>query len=219
MTALLLIAFSLSLDAFAVSVSSGIAIPNLKFYHAARASFFFGLFQFVMPLAGWYLGSLAAGSTTFIEAYDHWIAFGLLAFIGGKMLVEALRRKGVEREKEGGERSGAADASAGTSNGTGQENSQVEKTGDIRSLKTLFVLAVATSIDALAAGISLNIMGHGVWQSAAIIGGVTFAVCLCGFEFGRRIGLALEKWAQAAGGLALIGIGVKILAEHLLGGG
>jgi putative Mn2+ efflux pump MntP len=197
MTALLLIAFSLSLDAFAVSVSSGIAIPRLRLYHAMRASFFFGFFQFAMPLAGWYLGSIAAdkaagkaaGSAAFIETYDHWIAFGLLAFIGGKMLIEALRRQP----------DGAAE------------------TGDIRSLKTLLVLALATSIDALAAGISLNIMGHDVWLSAAIIGGVTFAVCLCGFEFGRRIGLALEKWAQLAGGLALIGIGVKILVEHLAG--
>jgi putative Mn2+ efflux pump MntP len=88
---------------------------------------------------------------------------------------------------------------------------------DIRGMKTLLLLSVATSIDALAAGISLGIMGHGVWLSAALIGGITFLVCLCGFEFGRRIGAVLEKWAQIAGGLVLIGIGVKILLQHLLG--
>jgi putative Mn2+ efflux pump MntP len=186
MIAVLFIALSLSMDAFAVSVSSGVGIRDLKFFHALRASFFFGLFQFLMPLAGWCLGSVF---TSYIEAFDHWIAFGLLAFIGGKMLVEALRR--------GPDRTGKTAA------------------GDIRGLKTLLILSVATSIDALAAGISLSIMGSGVWLSAAIIGGVTFLVCLCGFEFGRRVGLVLEKWAQTAGGLILIGIGVKILVQHL----
>jgi putative Mn2+ efflux pump MntP len=189
MIALLLIALSLSMDAFAVSISSGISVRGLRLFHAVRACFFFGLFQFLMPLAGWYLGS---AFVFYIEAFDHWIAFALLAFIGGKMLAEATR--------------------------PGAEGRQ-PATGDIRSLKTLLVLAVATSIDALAAGISLSIMGHGVWGSAAVIGGVTFLVCLCGFGFGRHAGRALEKWAQIAGGIMLIGIGIKILAGHLLGGG
>ena len=196
MISLLFIALSLSLDAFAVSVSSGISIQGLRPFHAVRASFCFGLFQFLMPLAGWYLGSAFA---VYIEAFDHWIAFALLAFIGGKMLFEALRRKTETpaRSPEG-------------------ERAAAPRTGDIRSLKTLLTLAVATSIDALAAGISLSIMGHGVWGSAAIIGGVTFLVCLSGFEFGRRIGLVMEKWAQAAGGMLLIGIGARILAQHLV---
>jgi putative Mn2+ efflux pump MntP len=199
MISLLFIALGLSMDAFAVSVSSGISIQGLRPVHAIRASFCFGLFQFLMPLAGWYLGSACAA---YIEAFDHWIAFVLLAFIGGKMLVEALRRKAEDPARSPGEN--AAEAAAA-------------QTGDIRNLKTLLILAVATSIDALAASISLSIMGHGVWGSAAIIGGVTFLVCLSGFECGRRIGLALEKWAQIAGGIVLIGIGVKILVEHLSG--
>jgi putative Mn2+ efflux pump MntP len=194
MISLLFIALSLSLDAFAVSVSSGISIHRLRPFHAVRASFCFGLFQFLMPLAGWYLGSAFA---SYSEAFDHWIAFALLAFIGGKMLAEALRHKKAQTV--------AADTASSN------------PVSDVRSLKTLLALSVATSIDALAAGISLSIMGHGVWGSAAIIGGVTFLVCLCGFEFGRRIGLALEKWAQVAGGLMLIGIGLKIVAEHLFG--
>jgi putative Mn2+ efflux pump MntP len=186
MIPLFFIALSLSLDAFAVSVSSGISIRDLRFFHALRASFSFGFFQFIMPLAGWYMGSAFAAR---IEAFAHWIAFALLAFVGAKMIIESFRRA------------------------KGPEEYPAENTGDIRSLKTLFVLSVATSIDALAAGISLNIMGHGVWLSAAIIGGVTFLVCLCGFEFGRRIGTVLEKWAQAAGGFVLIGIGIKILIQ------
>jgi putative Mn2+ efflux pump MntP len=188
MIALFGMALSLSLDAFAVSVSSGLSIRGLRLRYALRASFFFGLFQFLMPLAGWYLGSAFAA---YIRPFDHWIAFALLGFIGGKMIVEALRRSGETRTDESPERA------------------------DIRGLKTLLILSVATSIDALAAGISLSIMGHGVWGSAAIIGGITFLICLCGFEFGRRIGLVLEKWAQITGGLMLIGIGVKILLEHL----
>ena len=201
MIALLFIALSLSMDAFAVSVSSGICVQGLRPFHAVRASFFFGLFQFVMPVAGWYLGSAFA---SYIETFDHWIAFVLLAFTGGKMIVEALKKKPGCPPESGGAASCGEDSSAGS--------------GDIRSLKTLLILSVATSIDALAVGISLSIIGLSVWGSAAVIGGVTFAVCLCGFEFGRRIGLALEKWAQIAGGIILAGIGVKILIQHLTGG-
>ena len=189
MIALLGIALSLSLDAFAVSVSSGISIRDLRRFHAIRASFFFGLFQFIMPLAGWYLGSAFA---YYIETFDHWVAFALLVFIGGKMCIEALGHR-----KESGK------APSGDS--------------DIRSLRTLLTLSVATSIDALAVGVSLSIMGHEVWGSAAVIGGLTFLVCICGFEFGRRIGHVLQRWAEMAGGLVLIGIGVKILAQHLMG--
>ena len=186
MIALLLIALGLSMDALAVSVSSGIVIRDMRLFHAVRASFFFGLFQFLMPLAGWYLGS---AFVDYIEAFDHWIAFILLVFIGGKMIIESLRRR--------------------------KDTSGQAAPGDIRGMKTLLTLSVATSIDALAAGVSLSIMGHGVWGSAAVIGGVTFLVCLCGFEFGRLIGVMLEKWAQIAGGLMLIAIGIRILAQHL----
>ena len=95
MLSIVLISLSLAMDAFAVSVSAGIAIENLKTAHALRASLFFGVFQFIMPVAGWYLGGAFAA---FISAWDHWIAFGLLAFIGGKMLVEALmpRKRAAE---------------------------------------------------------------------------------------------------------------------------
>jgi putative Mn2+ efflux pump MntP len=186
MIEVLLVALSLSMDAFAVSVSSGICIPHLKKRFALRASFFFGLFQFVMPLLGWFLGSTFVG---YIKAVDHWIAFGLLALIGGKMIVEG---RGIKNSKE-----------------------ECKRT-DIRDMKTLLVLALATSIDALAVGISFRIIGEHMIRSSAIIGALTLGVCLFGFEFGRRIGTVLEKWAEISGGIILIGIGVRILLGHLL---
>jgi putative Mn2+ efflux pump MntP len=177
-----LIGVSLSVDAFAISVGAGISVKDLKVSHAIRASFFFGFFQFIMPVAGWHLGSVFA---SYIQSFDHWIAFGLLCFVGGKMIVETLR--------------GSSGSSA-----------------DVRNLASLLVLSFATSIDALAVGLSFSIMSMGIWLPAGIIGVITFAICLCGFEFGRRVGSILEKWAGIAGGLVLIGIGVKILVEHLM---
>ena len=200
MLSIVLISFSLAMDAFAVSVSSGMAIENLKMAHALRASLFFGAFQFIMPVAGWYVGGAFAA---YISAWDHWTAFGLLAFIGGKMLVEALRpgKKAVE---------GAPPRDPASAD-------REKSPGDIRSLPYLLTLSVATSIDALAVGLSFSILSQGIWEPAAIIGSITFLVCMIGFEAGQRIGILLRKWAVIAGGLILIGIGLKILLEHQLG--
>jgi putative Mn2+ efflux pump MntP len=179
-----LVGLSLSMDALAVSVSAGISIPGLRVFHALRASFLFGLFQFLMPLAGWFLGS---AFLVYAAAYDHWIAFGLLALIGAKMIREAFRA--------GHDSGGAA---------------------DLRSFGVLLVLALATSIDALAVGVSFSFLDTGIWESAALIGAITFTVCLTGFEAGKRFrrGRLLGRGAQIAGGLILIGIGLKILIEH-----
>ncbi|MDR2362978.1 MAG: manganese efflux pump MntP family protein, partial [Spirochaetaceae bacterium] len=125
-------------------------------------------------------------------------AFRLLAFIGGKMLTEGFDPKKQIREGDN------------PPGGTGQA-------GDIRGTGSLLTLSLATSIDALAVGISFNILGHGIWSSAALIGGITFLVCLVGFGFGRRIGRFLGKWAERVGGFVLIAIGSKILLEHLVG--
>jgi putative Mn2+ efflux pump MntP len=138
-----------------------------------------------MPLIGYAVGRTFI---SYIEAYDHWIAFALLAFIGGKMLKDALIAKPDSADAVG---------------------------ADIRSFAPLLVLATATSIDALAVGVSFSITGQNIWTSAALIGGITFAVCFAGFEFGKRIGRLFEKWAAIAGGLILIALGIKILAEHL----
>jgi putative Mn2+ efflux pump MntP len=191
MISVALIAVSLSLDAFTVSVGAGMCIPGLQKRYALRAAFFFGLFQFVMPIAGWFLGAVFVDH---IKAFDHWIAFALLAFIGGKMIIEALP--------------------LGKPAGTG---SSVDcKINDIRNIKTLLLLALATSIDALAVGISFSMIGGNILGASAVIGAVTLAICFFGFEFGRRIGVVLEKWAELGGGIILIGIGVKILVEHLV---
>jgi putative Mn2+ efflux pump MntP len=193
-----LIGVSLSMDAFAISVSSGIAIPGLKPFYALRSSFFFGLFQFLMPVTGWFLGSSFA---SYIGAFDHWVVFALLALIGGKMAVESLRSK----KGRPAEDATIADSTTAT-------------TTDIRSMGALLAVSLATSIDALAVGVSFSLLDQGIWLNAAIIGAVTFGCCLFGFEFGRRLGRLFEKWAGLAGGLVLIGVGAKILLEHLLGG-
>jgi putative Mn2+ efflux pump MntP len=208
MLSIVLIGLSLSMDAFTVSVGAGVSIKNLKLFHAVRASLSFGLFQFFMPVAGWLLGETVS---SYITAYDHWIAFGLLAFIGGKMIAEGIRAVPRNRAE-----SGESPGQAAHGQNTGKS---IKSAGDIRDPGTLLVLSLATSIDALAVGISLSILNHSIWISAALIGGITFLVCLLGFEIGRRlrqgIGLVLEKWAQFAGGLVLIGLGCKILAEHI----
>jgi putative Mn2+ efflux pump MntP len=196
MVSVFLIGLSLSMDAFAVSVGSGISIRGLKHFHMVRACFFFGIFQFLMPVAGWYLGSAFA---VYISALDHWAAFVLLTVIGGKMILGALRPgKNTAPETENG-------------------RSAFRQGGDIRSLFCLLTLSAATSIDALAVGLSFSILGREIWGPAAAIGCITFVVCMLGFEFGRRIGVLLEKWAEIAGGAVLIVIGLKILLEHLLG--
>ena len=156
----ILIGLSLSMDAFAVSVGAGISVKGLKVFYMVRASLFFGFFQFIMPVAGWYLGRSFAD---YIQSFDHWIAFGLLFFIGAKMIWETLKDS--------------------------------ESREDIRSLPVLLTLSVATSIDALAVGLSFSILSQGIWFPAAVIGLITFTVCLSGFEFGRRAGARLGKWA------------------------
>jgi len=188
----ILTAVGLSMDAFAVSISSGMCIPNLKFRHGFRAAFFFGVFQFLMPLIGYAAGSAFRG---LIYGFDHWIAFALLAFVGGRMI------------KEGFEIKNAASC----------DENQARKL-DILNLGTLLVLSVATSIDALAVGLSYSLLGEPILAAASIIGLLTFAVCLAGCEFGKKLGAAFERYAELLGGAVLIGIGIKILAEHLIKG-
>ena len=186
MVEIFLIAVSLALDAFAVSVSSGIAIPGFGWKQAVKMGLWFGTFQFAMPLAGWLLGSSVSG---YIEAVDPWVAFGLLALIGGRMAWGAVRGGGDEEEAP-------ADLSA----------------------KRLCLLAIATSIDALAVGVSMAFMRVDVLFSAIIIGIVAFVLSVVGGLAGRRLGSLFQQRAELVGGLVLIGIGIKILVEHTLGG-
>ncbi|HWS43700.1 MAG TPA: manganese efflux pump MntP family protein [Pseudoflavonifractor sp.] len=188
MIEVLLIALSLALDAFAVSVSSGISVKGFCWRHAVKMGLYFGFFQFAMPLVGWLLGS---GLSTYIEAVDHWVAFFLLALIGGRMVWEAAHR----------------DCSVPDSGGP----------SDLTA-KRLVMLAVATSIDALAVGVSMAFMDVNILLSAGIIGVVAFALSVVGGLLGKRLGCLFQKRAEIVGGLVLIAIGGNILFEHLTGG-
>ena len=193
----LLIALSLSMDAFAVSVSSAACSKGLSRRHMLRAAFAFGLFQFLMPLAGWFLGSAFKGP---IAAFDHWVAFALLAFVGGKMLFEVF-----EEWRHSPNR-----ASCPAEDETAKR--------DLSSKRIVLALAVATSIDALAVGISFSLIGKAAFQPSAVIGIVTFLVCCAGFFFGKKLGLLFGLWAEIAGGGVLIGIGARILFSHISAG-
>lgn len=190
MLAYVIAGFALAMDAFAVSVSAGICVAELRFRHALRTAFAFGLFQFIMPLLGYALGS---GFADAIRGWDHWLAFGLLVLVGAKMIKEAFEIR---------------DEAACSEEDLKKKN--------VLDPRTLIILAVATSIDALAVGVSYSVIGAPIWLAAGIIGVVTFALCLVGCEFGKHIGARFERWAEVAGGFALIGIGAKILIEHLV---
>ena len=177
-----LLAASLAADAFAVAISMGLSARKASFRDAVRVGLFFGGFQALMPLLGYLAGSTVSAV---IARYDHWIAFGLLAFIGGRMLWESAR--GTE---EGGQPS-------------------------LGALRKLLVLSIATSIDALAVGVSLAVLRENIWVNAAWIGCVTFALSTLGVLAGRRLGRRMQRCATVAGGLVLIFIGAKILIEHL----
>ena len=186
--ALLLLAVGVSMDAFAVSICKGLAMKRATPGAMAIVGGWFGGFQTLMPLIGFFLGTMFASA---IEAIDHWVAFGLLAIIGINMLKEAM-----EKQEEC---CCCAD----------------EHNADL-GVKTMFVMAVATSIDALAVGISLAMAGDvNIWLSVALIGATTFSFSAAGVRIGSLFGAAFEKKAQLAGGLILVLIGLKILLEHL----
>ncbi|WP_303053153.1 manganese efflux pump MntP family protein [uncultured Ruminococcus sp.] len=183
---LFLTAIALSMDAFAVSVCKGLGMRRMRYDQALVISLYFGVFQALMPLIGWLLGT---SFSRYIQAFDHWIAFVLLAFLGGKMLWD------VFHEKEDGEQESA------------------ERRLDHREL---FMLAIATSIDALAVGIAFACLDVNIWSSVSIIGVTTLVISFAGVWIGNRFGNRFQKKAEIAGGLVLILIGVKILAEHLI---
>lgn len=182
---LFLIGVGLSMDAFAVSICKGLGMSRLNMRQAAVISLFFGGFQALMPLIGWALGSQL---TDFITPIDHWIAFGLLAFVGGKMLWDAFYE---DDEDEG------------------------VQTDEKLDLKELLMLAIATSIDALAVGITFAFLQVAIVPSIAIIGLTTFVISFAGVAVGHFFGARFEKPATIVGGVVLILIGVKILLEHL----
>lgn len=180
------IALGLAMDAFSVAVTDGIIIKNLKFSNALKIGLFFGIFQAVMPCIGWLLGF---GFIKYIKTIDHWVAFGLLAFIGINMIVESLK------------------------------DDDDDKSSDKNPLdnKVLTVLAVATSIDALAVGITFATVGSyiNIFVSAAVIGAVALVCSVVGVYIGKKFGDLFGGKAELAGGTVLLIIGLKILIEHL----
>lgn len=188
-----LVAIALSMDAFAVCVSASLCMAAIPLAIALRAAFAFGFFQFGMPMLGWFLGS---SFRTYIEHFDHWIAFGLLGFVGIKMIIEGIK-----------DRDPAA-----------CPDPEEDKSHGIMQVNTLLVLAVATSIDAMAIGLSYNILNTPMFWPAVLIGITTFIISMAGLEFGKKMKHIMEEWAEILGGSVLLIIGLKILIEHLIKG-
>jgi manganese efflux pump family protein len=178
-----MVAISLAMDCFAVSVAGGALVKKPRIGNALKIGGFFGGFQAVMPLIGWGIGF---GFKKYIENYDHWIAFALLLGIGAKMIIESFKKEEDKKEK------------------------------NILANFTLFVLAVATSIDALIIGLGISIFKVPIAYSVLIIGSFAFLLSVTGYFIGHKVGKFLKNRAELAGGIVLIGIGAKILIEHLL---
>ena len=178
------IAVALAMDAFAVAIATGVILKDVSFRQAFRLSWHFGLFQAMMPVLGWGAG---LSIRTYIEQYDHWVAFGLLAYVGVSMIKGAFGNDGDD--------SVARDPTRGMS---------------------LVMLSVATSIDALAVGFSLSILDVSIWTPALVIGLVAGVFTIAGLQIGKRIGslTRLRHFVEATGGIVLIIIGIKILHEH-----
>ena len=181
---LFIIAVGLAMDAFSVAVTDGIILKQIKIRYALKIGLFFGVFQFGMLYMGNLLGSTFA---KYISACDHWIAFFLLIFIGGKMLYDAVR---------------------------GEEEEISEEKNPL-DLKTLAVLAIATSIDALAVGVSFAAMNIAIFFASTVGGLVAFAFSFAGVYIGSRFGNLFGNKSEIVGGVVLVGIGIKILVEHL----
>lgn len=183
---LFLIGVGLSMDAFAVSICQGLSMTKIKWGHALTVGLYFGGFQALMPFTGWMLGSQFAGR---IQRYDHWVAFVLLVLIGGNMIREALS----------GEEDEAEDAAIGA----GLDH------------KKLFLMAIATSIDALAVGVTFAFLDTAILPAIGIIGTTTFFISVAGVAVGCWFGARYKKRAEITGGVILVLLGVKILLEHL----
>ncbi len=183
--ALLVLAVGLAMDAMAVSAARGLATQRVLARHIFLVSAFFGGFQALMPLLGWVLGNTIG---PIVRAWQHWVAFVLLSGIGAKMLWEA--------------------------RGSAEEDHEDRNDEDLFGLKTMFLLALATSIDAFAAGVTLPMMKAPLALSLATIGLTTAALSALGLVLGRRFGSLFGKRLDVAGGLVLIGLGVKMLVDH-----
>lgn len=179
---LFLIGVGLSMDAFAVAVCKGLKMRKVNYRHTFMIALFFGGFQALMPFAGWLLGTRFS---QYVDRYAAWIAFFLLLYIGGKMIVESFEKEEIDASKE-------------------------EKL----DYKELLLMAVATSIDALAVGITFAFLGTNIVKAISVIGTTTFFLAIIGVLIGNRFGIKYKNKAGFAGGVILVLIGLKILLEH-----
>ncbi len=200
---LFILAVGLSMDAFAVAICTGLTMRKATARKAAVVGLYFGVFQAVMPLIGYFIATWFADE---IIAYDHWVAFGLLGFLGGKMILESFTREGCpdrecpagncrDRDCPGGKRPDSSEASLKPA--------------------AMLPLALATSIDALAVGVSFAFLRVNILEAVAFIGITTFALSMFGVKIGNIFGARFKAKAELAGGIILTLIGVKILLEHL----
>ncbi|MBK8482336.1 MAG: manganese efflux pump [Proteobacteria bacterium] len=180
---LLAIAIGLAMDAFAVALAVGLSLERVTPGHTFRLAWHFGLFQFLMPIVGWLVGLTVQRSWA---AFDHWVVFGLLSALGGKMIVEALRTRDASSRR--------ADPTRGWS---------------------LVGLSLATSLDALAVGLSLALLGTRIWYPALVIGLTAGALTALGLQLGRPLGALFGRRVEVLGGAVLVAIGVKTLLDHL----
>jgi manganese efflux pump family protein len=178
-----LLAIGLSFDSFAVSVCSGLNVPHIRFFQAAKIAVFLAVFQGLMPLMGWLVGNSVK---SLIEPVDHWIAFGLLSLIGGKMIIESFI------------------------------DSEEREIKNPLHIKVILMLSVATSIDALAVGFSFATILERILFAVVIIGAVTFIASMLGILLGKKTGPKVNRFAEIIGGFILVIIGSKILFEHIL---
>ena len=181
---LFILAVGLSMDAFAVAICAGLTMPKATLKKALIVGLYFGLFQAGMPLIGYFAGSLFADKIT---AYDHWIAFALLCFLGGKMIWESFKKEEASGEEQ--------EASLGP--------------------KKMLPLAIATSIDALAVGVSFAFLRVSIIPAVSFIGVTTLSISMAGVKIGNVFGKRYKAKAELVGGIILVLIGVKILFEHL----
>lgn len=177
-----LIAIGLSFDTFAVSISSGLILKKIDFFNATKIALTLAVFQAVMPVIGWLAGSEIKN---YAENFDHWIAFGILGLLGGKMIYESYKTNPEAR------------------------------TFNPLDIKVMIGMAIATSIDALIVGFSFGLLNFKILISVGIIGIVTYIVAMLGMLFGKKIGARMGQRMEILGGLMLIIIGIKILIEHL----
>ncbi len=177
----LLIALGLAMDSFSVAIANGLSTKKFKTSNALKIAAFFGFFQAIMLILGWYAG---VNLLDLISEYDHWVAFFLLTFIGSRMIYESIRKEST-------------------------------KLVSSLSIKVLLILSIATSIDALAVGLSLSLLNVSATIPAAVTGVVTFSLSFFGVYIGGRFGHILKSRVESLGGIILIAIGLKILLEHL----